>query len=116
MKKFVPVFILLAIFIPDAASASGCAAKGYTVVYINGILTSKQDADNDRTNLGKKFSDLTKRTDTNFITGYNQSHLAGAGDVLESISQAFNSSVSDYDLNTILQQVHPDVTTRKILL
>ena len=48
--------------------------------------------------------------------GYNPSHLNGGGDLIESITQAFNSPVSSYDLDTMLMQMYPEVTTRKILL
>jgi|GEM_PF-1951062 len=116
MKKIVVLSVLLAAFMPAISSAAGCSSSGYTVIYVNGILTSKEQADNDRKFLEKNFIAGSKLTDVKFLTGYNASHLAGAGDLAESVSQAYGASISDYDLNTILMQVAPDVSTRKILL
>ena len=48
--------------------------------------------------------------------GYNPTHLAGGGDLLQSLAQQLNSSITDFDLNTILMQIHPEVTTRKLLI
>ena len=49
-------------------------------------------------------------------TGYNPSHLAGLGDMAQSAAQLLGGSVSDFDLDTILMQIQPQVTTRKLLL
>ncbi|MDP2648836.1 MAG: hypothetical protein Q8P19_02960, partial [bacterium] len=35
---------------------------------------------------------------------------------MESVTQAFGKPISQFDLKTILTQIHPEVTTRKILL
>ncbi|MCE9541034.1 hypothetical protein K8R03_00555 [Candidatus Kaiserbacteria bacterium] len=98
------------------ASASTCAKDGNTVIYVNGILTLQADALRDAKSIQDK---LGHGADDNPIIvrlGYNPTHLAGLGDKIESVAQAFNHSVSDYDLKTILMQIYPQVTTRKILL
>ena len=107
------VFLL---FFPLITLASSCDLPGATVVYVNGVLTSYADAKKDLGRLQTEYIRKTGDYSTNFITGYNESHLNGAGDLLQSLAQAFNLSVSNYDLDTILMQIHPQVTTRKILL
>lgn len=113
------LFVMLGItlLIPLKVSALTCSAPGHTVVYINGIFAQSQiDAGNQRKNLVQEYEKYSVKTDVNFVSGYNPSHLGGAGDLLQSVTQAFNKPVSDYDMKTILMQIHPQVTTRKILL
>ncbi len=38
------------------------------------------------------------------------------GDITQAAAQALDSSISSYDLTTILLQVHPQITTRKLVL
>ncbi|OGG66256.1 hypothetical protein A3D71_03975 [Candidatus Kaiserbacteria bacterium RIFCSPHIGHO2_02_FULL_55_20] len=91
-----------------------------TIVYVNGILTSKEEADKDVFSLTKQFEKRSSLTDVSIINGYNPSHLGGGGDLYKSIQQALQRPtavvVQDYDLKTILMQIQPQVTTRKILL
>lgn len=117
MKKYlVGAFVLLTILFSRNVFAT-CVNNGFTVVYVNGIFTPTKDlADQDRYKLADHFTRTIKRTDIKFITGYNESHIGGAGDLIESASQLLDSPVSNYDRNTILLQLHPEITTRKILL
>src|SRR3989344_3131443 len=110
--KILLIFLLL---FPMLVKAS-CIETGATVVYVNGILTNLVDAQNDLFKLNSEFLKNTGDRSVKFITGYNESHLAGLGDITESASQLLGSSVSNYDRDTILLQIHPQVTTRKILL
>ena len=98
---------------------ASCASDGATVVYVNGILTSRGDADDDLAKLKKEYQDKTQDSRTKFIVGYNPSHVGGVGDLLKSIEQAYQnqgSFVEDTDLTTILLQIHPQVTTQKVIL
>ncbi|MBI5004639.1 MAG: lamin tail domain-containing protein [Candidatus Lloydbacteria bacterium] len=79
-------------------------------------MNSKQDAIDSAGVLQGKFQKKFNDADITFITGYNPSHLAGLGDLVQSAAQMLDSSISDHDLNTILTQIEPYVTTRKILL
>src|SRR3989344_6878613 len=115
MNKVAVVFALLT-FLPTSIYALECRKEGHTVVYVNGILTEEGDAQRDRRSLSQKFSNISELQGVDFINGYNQSHLEGLGDLVQSAAQTFNTSVSDYDLKTILLQIHPQVTTRKVLL
>ena len=114
MKAFVSTLVIFLI-IPTIISAE-CTKDGYTVVFVNGIQTTEDEAKNGKRDLELKFQRYSNLGSVSFIIGYNESHLAGGGDLLQSIAQTFHSSVSDYDLNTILLQIHPQVETRKILL
>src|SRR3989344_1999960 len=115
MKFFVVSLSAIFILLPFGAYAL-CSPDGYTVVYINGILTSQGDASDDTNALQRQFIKKSNLKDVVFRTGHNQSHLAGAGDLIESASQLLGSSINNYDRDTILLQIHPQVTTRKILL
>ena len=90
--------------------AFGCSTVGDTIVYINGIETTKEAADDAAALLSKLIPSV------HVITGYNPSHLDGIGDEIESISQAFNVPISDLDLDTILAQIAPEILTQKLLL
>src|SRR3989344_5697425 len=109
----------LLVLVPGTASAL-CSENGATVVYINGILTSLVDAQNDLFKLQAKFVEKTGNREVIFRNGYNESHLGGGGDLYKSIQQAMQKPAAtvaqDYDLKTILMQIQPQVTTRKILL
>ena len=113
--KYSLILIFVFIFVPLIVLAS-CNSTGYTVVYINGILTTKKDA---KLNANKLQDYLGYELNSESLavhSGYNESHIGGAGDIIESASQLFNSPVSNYDRNTILLQLYLEITTRKILL
>src|SRR6185369_12240763 len=95
------ICILLLTLFPFTALAD-CNKDGSTIVWVNGILTSQQDADEDTIQLTKVFLSNSSHTDTKIVNGYNPSHLAGFGDKIESVTQAFNAPISDYDFKTIL--------------
>src|SRR3989338_7457423 len=114
MRIFVTVIGL--VLFPAVTFAASCSPSGMTVVYVNGILTTYPEAKRDLGMLQTEYIDRTRDYSTNFLTGYNQTHLAGGTDIIQSAAQAFGKSVSDFDLNTILMQIQPQVSTRKILL
>ncbi len=117
MKRGLLIFVLL--LFPSIVNAI-CSDQNYTVIYINGILTSEDQANTDKKNLDDQFNKLARRTDVTFITGYNPSHIEGLGDFFKSLQQTYRSEgkgyIDDYDLRTILLKAHADVQTRKILL
>ena len=121
MKYLSGFFILLVFLLPllflvqHKVVFGACGVDGLTVVYVNGILTTEAEAKNDKKKLEQIFTDRTGRTDTPFILGYNSSHIAGAGDIVETISQILARPVSDYDRDNILLDIYPKVETRKIL-
>src|SRR3989344_293118 len=105
------VFIVVFLFLPIFAQAA-CSATGYTVIFTNGIFTSQKDAQSDADSLQVKLKSAYNGEPLTVRVGYNQTHLAGAGDLVETYFPVFNT----YDLNTILMQIHPEVTTRKLLV
>jgi len=116
-KKYLIILLFIfAILIPQNLYAQ-CNKEGITVVYVNGIFTpTKKLADADRNALRDAYKDTFDISNIKFITGYNPSHLAGLGDLIESASQLLNSPISDYDFKTILAQIHSEIKTQKIIL
>src|SRR3989338_10910568 len=111
-------FALILLFFPAFALAS-CSSSGATVVYVNGILTSNQQAQDDMADLRDAYYNRIGDKTVTFTNGYNPSHLGGFGDLLKSIGQAYQNRgpyIQDTDLITILLQIHPQVTTQKLLL
>ena len=98
------------------AQTLSCSANGYTVVFVNGVFDTKTEAQIDANSLGFKLGPTYNSQPVTVQLGYNPTHLAGAGDLLQSFAQQFNSSLTDYDLDTILMQIYPEVTTRKLLV
>src|SRR3989338_6830716 len=113
--RYILTLILVFSFIPLAVSAA-CDSTGYTVIYVNRILTEKKDAELDTNKLQDYLGYELNSENLAVRTGYNQTHLGGGADIIQTAAQAFGASISDFDLNTILMQIQPQVTTRKILL
>jgi hypothetical protein len=113
MRKI--IIIALFLLFPLTAFAD-CNPDGYTIIFVNGILTDEQAATHAKDGLQYILDNSLKKKHLNVYLGYNPSHLSGLGDGLQSISQAFNAPFSQFDLKTILMQIAPEVTTRKILL
>jgi hypothetical protein len=110
------VLLLLILILSPNFTWALCSNSGATVIYVNGILTKFVDAQNDLFKLQQKFFENGGARDIVFKNGYNPVHIDGYGDEIESVTQTLGSPISDYDLNTILGQIAPEVTTRKILL
>ena len=92
----------LFIFFPFWAFAD-CKNVGYTTVYVNGIFTPSKDlVKKDQRLLEDNFSQYSHFKDVKFVTGYNPSHLAGAGDLIQVVFEMLGGSISDYDLKNIL--------------
>jgi parallel beta-helix repeat protein len=115
MRRFILALILIYLVIPVSVFAS-CNPEGFTVVYVNGIFTEEEDAKIDERFFEYKFYSSGGNSDVTFQLGYNPSHIAGVGDLGQAVSQVLGSSMSDFDLKTILMQIHSEITTQKILL
>src|SRR3989344_185804 len=111
MRCHFRIIFVIGLLFPFFAEAS-CFEKGYTVVFANGILNSKIEALENSKELQDKLPAIFNNEPLSVKLAYNQTHLAGIGDFIETNFPVFD----DYDLNTILMQMHADVTTRKILL
>lgn len=98
-------------FFPLAVQA-GCSPEGYSVVFINGIFNSQEEAQDSAKALWDKLGFTFGGQSLTVFTGYNASHLEGAGDLVE----LYAPSLNQYDVDTILLNLHKDLTTRKVLL
>ena len=120
MKKFLVLFIFFVITIflyPIGIEASySCSKEGHVIIFINGILNTKDEANNSRKELEDEL--VKYLTDKNFIVelGYNPSHYSGLGDAVQAVAQVLYTKVSNFDRDTILMQIHPKIKTQKILL
>src|SRR3989338_925236 len=107
------IAVLLTFLLLPVAVFADCGQNGYTVVYVNGILTNEDAAKKDKDLLSAQFAGIQ---DIKFINGYNESHFAGGGDIFQSAAQIVGKSFSEFDRDTILMEIHPQVSTQKILL
>lgn len=108
------VLVFLVLLLPSSTLAV-CYSNGATIVFVNGILNDEKKA---RESVDRLIKELERAniSDVDVLNGFNPSHLGGVGDLVHSVAQAFGKPISKYDLNTILMQIHSQVTTRKILL
>ena len=107
--------MLLFGFSPLSALAA-CGAQGESVAYVNGILTNTKDAKNELFMLRLTMLSRPESRDITFINVFNPSHLAGLGDLAESVSQVLGTPISDFDYTNMTQQLHEYLSTRKVLL
>lgn len=114
--EFVIITIVVIILLPFFVYAETCKNYGLTVVFVNGILTNQDSAIEQKIDLKDILPSDINNEPVNVELGYNPSHIAGLGDVVQSVSQVLGSSMSDFDLKTILMQIHSEVKTQKILL
>jgi len=114
MKKSFLTLLLSLVLLPSFVFAN-CSNDGYTVVYVNGIFKEENAARSDSKALGFEYSKRNNK-DVDFLLGFNPSHLNGGGDVAKSVLQAYGINGLDTDLISILQQVHSELSTRKVLL
>ncbi len=102
--------------VPVSVHAASCSANGYTVVFVNGVSTTKSEADAARISLQEKLKFAYKGQPLTVTLAYNAQHLAGAADIVEAVSQMMSAPLSDYDLHAALRQMSGDVTTRKLIV
>ncbi len=102
----------------EASSGYACSKRGYTILSINGILTSKTDALDNSYALKRKLSSNHDGQEISVGYVYNPTHLAGAGDIMDSIRQGIfdNENTGDYDLIGMLSDASNIIKTQKVLL
>ncbi|MEI7719614.1 MAG: hypothetical protein WCI89_00160 [bacterium] len=123
MKKYMTgvlsVLLATALFTAPATAFARCGAQGYTVGYVNGVLTSRPEAEADKKALVEAYTARVEPNQQNpvtFINIYNPTHLAGVGDLAESVSQMFGAPISDFDFTVMLQDLYRELTTRRVLM
>ncbi len=109
-------FLVSVLFLAPTFVQAECLDKGYTVVFVNGIFNTKEQAEEGKFSLQQKLKGFFDGETVTVRLGYNPSHLAGLGDLIQVAAQSFGASVSNFDRDTILLQIHPEVTTRKVFL
>jgi hypothetical protein len=121
--SYIGVLVVIQACVPFVALAEtgaqtpSCSANGYTVVFVNGIFDTEEQARVDKDKLEAVFIRSTKVNEpVNFQLAYNPSHLAGAGDLAETISQMLFAPISDLDLKTILRNIAAEDATQKLLI
>ncbi|MCX6722323.1 MAG: hypothetical protein NTY04_04025, partial [Candidatus Staskawiczbacteria bacterium] len=114
--KIAPILFILFFLVIPVYGFADCSKNGTTVVYINGIFGDINSAKADKNNLEKQYKAKVKNQDVDFINGYNESHAWGIDDVISSAIQMYAKSAEDHDFVDILNQVHGDLKTQKILL
>ncbi len=112
------IFAILIFSFSTNFAFAACIADKSTVVYINGINTTEQKA---REDLRKLQTEYIGRGNKGviFLNGYNASHFEVAGDLIKTFMQNRSTPgtyVEDYDLRTILLNLHGDLTTRRVVL
>ena len=116
MRRTTAYLFALLIFFPGLTLAATCIQQGYTVIFVNGVLNDFEKAEDSKTELGRKIGGTFNGESVSIKLGHNQSHIAGLGDFAQSVGQIFDNPISYYDRDTILRQIHSEVTTRKVLL
>src|SRR3989344_3956063 len=130
MKRRIALGLTLALWVFIATPAQAvvdrgiCSADGYTAVYINGIFTDFNTAQDDKDRVWETFVKYSRKPElvakTTFSNGYNAPHLGCLGDVIKSIQQktweAEGETEEDFDLLTIAKQLRGEVTTQKMLI
>ncbi|OGG52333.1 hypothetical protein A3C20_00490 [Candidatus Kaiserbacteria bacterium RIFCSPHIGHO2_02_FULL_55_25] len=102
--------------VPFSALAAQCSSQGFTVIFVNGVLNEVEKATANSRDLQDALGFSFGSEQLVVKVGHNQSHIAGLGDFAQSVGQIFDNPISYYDRDTILRQIHSEVTTRKVLL
>lgn len=117
MKVIIYILIIASVLIAPVFALADCNQPGTTVVFINGMFTPTESQANDaKIALQHQYDLKGKNSNVTFLLGYNQSHILQTGDIFDAVTQAYNGGYVDYDLTTILRQIHGEINTQKILL
>jgi len=114
--RFLIFFLAIFVFSADVYANNLCLKTGYTVLTVNGIFTDKQDAIKNTLALGQKFNGSYNNQKLTVDFLYNQTHLAGFGDLIDAVQQGLFDQKSDYDLVEMLNDASQKITTQKLLV
>ncbi|MEO0084201.1 MAG: lamin tail domain-containing protein, partial [candidate division WOR-3 bacterium] len=93
-----------------------CSPEGYSVFFINGIFTDKNNAENDRRKLDDYLPSRYNNEEIFVKKLHNPSHLGGLGDLTQTLSQMMEKPITDLDFKDILIDLHSQLKTQKLLL
>ncbi|OGC88046.1 hypothetical protein A2419_00260 [Candidatus Adlerbacteria bacterium RIFOXYC1_FULL_48_26] len=112
------IFLLL-MFYPQGVFAdvgNRCSPYGYTVMFVNGAFDTLENAKSNTAGLELLLSGSYKEEPVTVTLAYNPIHLAGLGDLAETVSQMLFNPISNYDFNNLLRELSQKDTTQKLLL
>ncbi|MBY0472819.1 hypothetical protein K2Q00_00855 [Patescibacteria group bacterium] len=99
-----------------AGTSSSCSAYGYTVAFINGSFDTLEKARSNTTALELLLPESYKKEPITVVLAYNPIHLAGVGDMVETVSQMLFNPISNYDFYNLLRELSQKDATQKLLL
>lgn len=115
---FISSFVFFVQFNFALAIGGECSKKGYSVMTINGVLNSETDAKSNSESLKRFLPKVFNSEPLTIDYLYNESHIAGLGDILKAIKQGIfdKETVRDTDLLSMLTDASAKVKTQKLLL
>lgn len=122
MKSLITTTITVAIILFALSHAplpsSTCSSKGYTISAINGVLTSREDAERNQAWLKYFVGETYNKESIDYQYLLNPSHVGGAGDLVDTVTEKLfeNEAVADRDLIEIIKTASYNVKTKKLLL
>ncbi len=103
---------------PILTFASGCSRDGYTVITINGMITTPEGAVYNKKQIAKVVPEVFNKQKVYVDYVYNESHVLGLVDFIDSANQKVmeNFVYPTYDLDKMLGDLSDKVDTQKLLL
>ncbi len=103
------------LFSNKASAGDYCSTYGYTVLFVNGMLTTEEQALANKNTLAyilpKNFNGEKVKVD--YI--YNPKHLNGFLDLIDVVNQGIFNQDEDLDLVTMLESARYKIETQKVL-
>ena len=114
--KLIIIILFLSLIYSNVFAQEICSKNGYTILTMNGIFTDDSGALLNKTKLQIKLPTTYNNQPITVDYLYNETHLGGAGDLLDSVRQGLFDPKSDYDLVEMLDDASSKVKTQKVLL
>ncbi|MFZ2593333.1 MAG: hypothetical protein WAX38_00985, partial [Minisyncoccia bacterium] len=119
MKKYILIFVLFTSSISPLISHAQACSNDVTVVYVNGMFAESEDyVVRDKDLIKDKYEIYYNPKGMTFNYGYNPSRFSGIADSWKVIMQSYmpDNYVRDHDFHTIVNKLHKEVSTKRILL
>lgn len=118
--KFLKIIIFSLLFLPilTYANQNQCSKDGYTIITINGMLTTPEGAVYNKKQIAKVVPEIFNKQKVYVDYVYNESHLLGFGDFIDAANQKLAEKFvfPTYDLEKMLKDLSQKVKTQKLLL
>ncbi|HPR84100.1 MAG TPA: hypothetical protein PL034_00885, partial [Candidatus Paceibacterota bacterium] len=116
--KIIKIFIISLLFLPTFSFASSCLRDGYTVITINGMITTPEGAVYNKKQIAKVVPEIFNKQKVYVDYIYNESHVLGLVDFIDSANQKVMEHFvyPTYDLDKMLSDLSDKVNTQKLLL